>query len=215
VVPTGDAVNIMDRYMPLKDNQNYSGSEPLFWKMSNPAFEPAAQPENDFYPIIPTLSPASFYNDLEEGDIIKLFSFIAGTTGQYDENVRFFKNGIDPSDTAPGMNGGDYSNGFTIGSAENIYNGNAEESCVATDVVEIIESHINVYPNPFQNQIEIELSDDMSNINIVGANGKIYYKSGFKPKGILRINANDFPIGIYYIAMETEHGITMKKVVKF
>ena len=214
-MPTGEAVVVTNKYMPLQSNQNYNGSAPLDWNLSNPIYAPEAQPENDFYSVFPKLSPASFYNDLEEGDVVMLFSFTAGTSGQYDENVRFYKNGVDPDDMAPGMFGGDFSNGFTIGSPENIYNGNVEESCSITDVKETLLEEINVYPNPFQNQLEIELSNDVNNINVLGANGKVHYKSGYKSKGILRINAVDFPVGVYYIAMETDQGMSMKKVVKF
>jgi hypothetical protein len=215
VAPTGESIVIMNKYMPLQSNQQYTGSAPLDWILSNPIFAPAEQPENDFYSVFPKLSPASFYNDIEEGDVIMLFSFTAGTTGQYDEGVRFYKNGIDPGDADPGMAGGDFSNGFTIGSPVNIYNGNNEESCFATDVDEAILEEINVYPNPFQNQLEVELPFDVANINVLGSDGKVYYQSGYKSKGVLRINAYDFPKGVYYIAMETENGITMKKVVKF
>lgn len=215
VVPTGESIVIMNKYMPLQSNQQYTGSAPLNWTLSNPIFAPEGQPENDFYSIFPKLSPASFYNDLEEGDVVMLFSFTAGSTGQYDEDVRFYKNGIDPGDSDPGMGGGDFSNGFTIGSPENIYNGNVEESCFATDVEETLLEEINVYPNPFQEQLNVELPIDVSNVNLVGSDGKVYYQSGNKSKGVLRINANDFPKGVYYIAMETENGMTMKKVVKF
>lgn len=215
VVPTGEAIVITNKYMPLQSNQNYTGTAPLDWTMSNPIFAPASQPENDFYSIFPKLSPASFYNDLEAGDIIKLFSFTAGDSGQYDENVRFYKNGIDPDDSAEGMSGGDFSNGFTIGSTENIYNGNVEEACSVTATQETLLEDLNVYPNPFQNQITIELPFNNTKISLIGYDGKTYYQNNDVSKGMLRINTFDYPEGIYYIRTESEGGMTMQKVVKF
>lgn len=215
VVPAGEAIVVTNKYMPLQSNQNYTGSAPLDWSMSNPIFAPGAQPENDFYSIFPKLSPASFYNDLEEGDVIKLFSFTAGTTGQYDENVRFYKNGVDPDDSAQGMAGGDFSNGFTIGSTENIYHGNMEEDCSITSVEDSKLENSIVYPNPFQNQISVELTTDNVKVSMIGSDGKIYYQSENISKGILRINTFQYPEGVYYIRTENDYGITMQKVVKF
>jgi len=59
------------------------------------------------------------------------------------------------------------------------------------------------------------LPNDVTHIKVLGSDGKVYYQSEDKSKGILRINAYDFPIGVYYIALETENGMTMKKLVKF
>lgn len=214
VVPTGEAVVITNKYMPLQSNQDYTGTAPLDWGLGNPIFSPEAQPENDFYSVIPKLSPASFYNNMEEGDVVMLFSFIAGTTGQYNEDIRFFKNGIDPDDNDVGMGGGDFSNGFSIGGAEQLYNGNIEESCL-TDIEEPLSIEANIYPNPFEHQFTIELSEDVKSIKVIGAEGKVYYQSDKKSKGILTVNAYDYPSGIYYVRIETNNGIASQKLIKF
>jgi len=214
VVPAGEGIVITGKYMPLQSNQNYNGTAPLDWGLGNPIYSPAAQPENDFYSIIPKLSPASFYNDLHEGEQIMLFSFIAGTTGQYDEDVRFFDNGIDPDHSDPGMNGGDFSNGIAIGGASQLYHGHAEESCV-TDIDEEVLHHTNVYPNPFKNQFSIDLPIDAKSIKVIGADGKVYYQTENKSKGKVMINTYDFPSGVYYVRIESANDITSKKVLKF
>ncbi len=214
VVPTGEGIVITNKYMPLQSNQDYNGSAPLDWALGTPIYTPAAQPENDFYSVVPKLSPASFYNDLEEGDQVMLFSFTAGTTGQYNDKIRFFRNGIDPDDNAPGMGGGDFSNGFSLGGSLQIYNGNVEESCL-TDINEEISIAANVYPNPFENQFSVELPVDVKSIKVIGSEGKVYYQSANKSKGILMINAYDFPSGVYYLRIETENDITSRKLIKF
>ena len=75
------------------------------------------QPQNDFYSIIPRISPASQYNNLALGDTIKLFSLIISPIPDCANDIRLFENGVDPSSSDDGMNGGDFSNGFTIGGA--------------------------------------------------------------------------------------------------
>ena len=213
VVPTGESIVITNKYMPLQSNQSYSGTAPMDWTLGNPIFSPLAQPENDFYSVFPKLSPASFYNDLHQGDEVTLFSFIAGTTGQYDENVRFFQNGVDPSDQDAGMGGGDFSNGFTLGSPVNIYDSNSAESCI-TDVIDAEEINANVFPNPFQHQLSIDLISENNKVQVLDTNGKVYYTSQNKSKGILVINTYDYAAGVYYVKIETENGIATKKVIK-
>lgn len=214
VVPTGMNVGVTAMYQPLNNNQAYTGTVPLVWFQGSPIISPAAQPENDFIGITPTLSPASFYNDLEAGDVVKLFSFKAGTTGQYDENVRFFKNGIDPSSNMPGMGGGDFSNSFTIGGSTQIYNENSEESCVTnTEIVKPLE--LNIYPNPFQNQFTIEILEDIQSVQIIDIEGKIRYSSENKAKGILTINAMNYTRGIYYARLVLSNGqVLSRKIIK-
>ncbi|MEM9545857.1 MAG: T9SS type A sorting domain-containing protein [Bacteroidota bacterium] len=214
VVPAGENVVITNRYMPLQSNQNYQGIVPMDWGLGNPVYAPAAQPESDFYAIIPKLSPASFYNDLAQEEEVMLFSFVVGATGQYDESVRFFDNGVDPDDSAPGMNGADFSIGMAIGGATQLYNDHLEESCV-TSIEEKLETDIIVYPNPFEDQFSVDLSQDVKSVKVMGSEGKIYYQTGKQSKGNLMIKTHDFPSGVYYIRLETEYDIASKKVVKF
>ena len=214
VVPTGEGIVITNKYMPLQSNQNYDGSAPLDWALGNPVYSPESQPENDFYSVFPKLAPASFYNDLEAGDIVMLFSFVAGTSGQYDEDVRFFVNGTDPDDKSSGMNGADFSNGMSIGGPDQIYNSNIEESCV-TSIDEELESETVVYPNPFEDRFTIELPVEVNSITVYGPDGKMYHNSGYRTKGQLTIDAFDFPSGVYYVVIESEKGKSSKKIVKF
>jgi Secretion system C-terminal sorting domain len=121
VVPTGSQFTIEKLNLPLQANQNQTGTKPLVWYVNNFVASPESQPESDFFGITPTLNPTSFYNNLKAKDTIVLFSASIKDVTTCGQGVRFFENGIDPGSAAPGMNGGDFSNGFTMGSTEQIY----------------------------------------------------------------------------------------------
>ncbi|MBK9256230.1 MAG: T9SS type A sorting domain-containing protein [Saprospiraceae bacterium] len=127
VVPTGSTVFIAQNHMPVQNNQNYNGTVPMNWYLSSSIVAPAAAPESDFYSITPTLTPTSFYNNVSAGDTIRLFSLSISPVKECTEGVRLFENGVDPDSQAPGMFGGDFSNGFTMGGYDQKYFGNTAE----------------------------------------------------------------------------------------
>lgn len=127
VVPTGSSIAVAQNFMPLNNNQTYTGTVPLKWQLSSSVIAPAAEPQSDFHSITPTLSPSSFYNNLAPGDSIRLFSLTISPTTSCASGIRIFRNGIDPGSGAPGMDGGDFSNGFTMGSPSQLYSGNAPQ----------------------------------------------------------------------------------------
>jgi hypothetical protein len=126
VLPTGTVITGAPiNYMPLQNNQSYTGTVPLKWTLGTPVVNPPASPGNDFYGITPTLSPASFYNNLGPGDTIRIFSLDISPITACGDGIRLFDNDTDPSSSDPGMGGGDFSNGFTIGGSTQTYNTNA------------------------------------------------------------------------------------------
>jgi len=211
LVPTRSPFVITDNYMPLQNNQNFTGTIPLEWAFGGEVYAPAAQPQNDFYSIVPTLAPASFYNNLQPGDIVTLFSF---TSDGYSPEVRFFENGVDPGPSAPGMIGADFSNGFTIGGLNQLYNGNLVETCT-TNVEDEQLQDVKVFPNPFQQEITVELSDVTKHITIFNSTGKLFYQSGINSNKTTTINTNNYPKGVYFIRIENENGFTVtRKIMK-
>lgn len=102
VLPNTDSLVIVDRFMPLQNNQLYDGTLITEWAISNFLLSPAAQPGSAFYTIVPPLTPGSHYNNLNTGDTIKLFSIRTFNKSSNKDiscgtKVRFFKNGIDPA----------------------------------------------------------------------------------------------------------------------
>jgi len=125
VIPTGTSIVFADKYMPLQANQNYTGTLPMDWNFGPTVSDPPSSPGNDFVSITPTLSPTSQYNNVYAVDTIKLFSVsITGDTN-CGEGIRLYENGVDPTSSDEGMDGADFSNGFTIGGFNQLYYSNA------------------------------------------------------------------------------------------
>nr|MBP6694692.1 hypothetical protein [Saprospiraceae bacterium] len=127
VVPTGTGISVARSYMPLKDNQTYTGTEPAPWTITTSVIAPAAAPDYDFHSITPNLATASQYNNLASGDTVKIFSIDVDRINACGDSIWIFRNGIDPGSGAPGMGGGDFRNGFTIGGPSQRYNANSTQ----------------------------------------------------------------------------------------
>ncbi len=155
VVPTGTNLTITESYMPLQSNATYTGTIPLTWSAGTPVVSPAAQPESDFYSITPDLGITSHYNDLAAGDAIKIFSFAVDTIFNCSEGIRIFENGVDPDSDQPGMGMADFSNGFLLGSINQIYNGNSTQ-------IYPPEPEIVSITNSCSNGLEIDLTAETS-----------------------------------------------------
>jgi hypothetical protein len=138
LVPAGSRVSLVKNYMPIQNNQDYKGIRPLEWTVSNAVKRPVADPFNDYISIIPSLSPAAFYNDLKEGDEIKLFSVSIYPITDCGASVKIFEQGVDLHSGERGMEGGDFSNGFTMGGVQQKYAGNAPQVIPALNAVKNI-----------------------------------------------------------------------------
>lgn len=128
VVPTGSTISVAQNFMPLTNNSTYSGTIPLKWVIGSIISNP--NDGRDYVSITPTLSPTAQYNNINSAtdptrkDSIRVFSLAISPVTNCGEDIFIFRNGIDPGSNADGMNGGDFSNGFTIGNVNQRYNGN-------------------------------------------------------------------------------------------
>ncbi len=138
VVPAGSQVIMAESLMPLQNNQKYESKSASQWFISNFSQSPESDPFRDFVSVVPSLSPSAFYNDLKEGEEVKLFSLKITPIVDCGSNVRLFEKGIDPDSGDRGMDGGDYSNGFTMGSTDQLYSGNEP---IKTPKLEVIKDH--------------------------------------------------------------------------
>ncbi len=124
VVPTGSSVSIAQNFMPLVGNQSYNGTIPLTWTLSSLIQAPAVTPQFDYHGITPLTSPAAFYNNLNTGDTIKIFSLNISPITTCATSIHIFENNVDPPSDAAGMGGGDFSNGFALGGTLQLYDSN-------------------------------------------------------------------------------------------
>ncbi|MBK8819668.1 MAG: cadherin-like domain-containing protein [Saprospiraceae bacterium] len=124
VVPTGAVVTKVANFNPKQNNLNYTGTIPTVWSEGSRIVAPAIMPGSDFYSFTPSLNPTSWFNNLAAGDTIKLFSLNISPTTGCGSGIRIFRNGIDPPSSAPGMGGGDFSNGYTLGGIAQRYRAN-------------------------------------------------------------------------------------------
>ena len=124
VIPKELTPKIAKSYMPLNDNQNYTGTVACRWNMFSKTISPSNNTECSYISITPELSPSSFYNNLKKGDKIKLFTLEFDGNQDCIAGVRLYENGLDASAEEKGMHGSDYSNAFNLGSIKSVYLGN-------------------------------------------------------------------------------------------
>jgi hypothetical protein len=131
VVPRGTTVSVAQSFRPIKDDGGISA-----WIPSSQNEGPAVTPTLSYFSFIPTLSPTAFYNTLDLNEEVKIFSVnVSPLPTNCGSSLRFFRNNIiqgepvdggDPPSSAPGMNGGDFNNGFSIGGGAQIFTGTLE-----------------------------------------------------------------------------------------
>ena len=142
VAPTGVAVKVVENYMPLKNNATYTGTEPIDWQNGTIVSNDPAFPNFDFISITPYIDLTTYhYKDLFAGDIIKLFRISVIGEINCPLDLRIYENGVDPtsSDLAGGT---DFSNGFMLGSAEQLYSGNFYPDDYADDIEITLENAV-------------------------------------------------------------------------
>ncbi len=156
VIPTGTIIAFADKYLPLQNNQSYTGTIPMDWNFGPAVSDPGASPGNDFICITPKLAPTSQYNNIYAGDTLKLFSVSVSGVSNCGEGIRLYENGVDPGSSDPGMQGADFSNSFTIGGFTELYNENAPvEGPSPPEILELIDNS--------NSNIEINLVIDTTN----------------------------------------------------
>jgi uncharacterized protein YjdB len=131
VTPTGTTLSIQRGYMPLINNSVPETGEHLqnFWSINSHIVNPISAPGKDFWGIYPNFTAGNaLYNELFQGDEVKLFSLISSSLTNCGKDVRIYINGIDPTSADPGMGGSDFTNAFYIQSQSNpVYNNNAQQ----------------------------------------------------------------------------------------
>lgn len=81
-----------------------------------------------------------------------------------------------------------------------------------------LSSDFDVYPNPFKNEINIHLSDNLVKnvlVKLIDMNGIVQYNEDMQTQNILNINLENLHNGIYTIQVITGDKIYSKQIIKY
>jgi gliding motility-associated-like protein len=226
VCSVNDSIEMGSSYNPITLS---NGPAPWILNTSNYNCGPAAQPQSCFFDIVPSLSNSPRYSVLSQGDSVKLFDFkiinrstlepVLPTACQLP--VRIFKNfyednlppsaydplDFDPPSSAPGMNGGNFNNGFTLGSTTNIYGGNLPNYIPQVNPkIELVCSE-GIYINS-----DLQLTSPTS---CLGISSVSWSGPGFSGSDadVIFPTANSLNNGTYTLTINEETGCTSVKTI--
>jgi hypothetical protein len=137
IVPSGSSISVAERFLPLLNNNNYEGTEPSQWTITNSISAPLSNPHSDYHAVIPVTFPSGRFNNVIAGDTLKLYSLEISPIPQCKQEVRIYENGVDPDSSDPSFMGGDFTNGFTMGSTLQLYSGNIVGNIIPIPTVSI------------------------------------------------------------------------------
>lgn len=83
-----------------------------------------------------------------------------------------------------------------------------------TNVVEVSNSHINCYPNPFSNQLFVSGVEEYTKISISDIYGKKLIQAQLNPSGITIINTSTLAGGVYVVTLSNDNNQLVVKILK-
>ena len=98
-----------------------------------------------------------------------------------------------------------YENGTSVGSAVLVTKG--------TNVSEITENNISVYPNPANDFVKISANDNINSVKVYNCLGMMVEEIEVNANEV-ELNTSEYNTGIYFVNVQTENGNLVKKVVK-
>jgi len=211
LIPTGMGFEILERYQPLENNQMYDGVTPNSWTAYSPIVSPIGHEKYDFYSVAPKLAPASFFNNLEEGDEVTIFSFGVDGEQVYDDRIRFFENSID--DDLSLFEGSDLRNGYALGGSADRYSGNIHEDCLVSDVEDISDLSGKIYPNPTESNVLIETSTRVKSIKLMDITGKVLKEQNSQISKKYTFDVSSLEAGIYFFQLDNGKEIKTEKLM--
>jgi hypothetical protein len=85
---------------------------------------------------------------------------------------------------------------------------------VCTGVVESQLSAVNVYPNPFNEMLNISSDEVISEVNIFDMQGKLLMSKPIQSRSA-QIETNTLPAGMYVLRVVSESGTKNTPVIKY
>jgi hypothetical protein len=217
IVPSGLSVDVSSYHMPLYDNINYNGKKPMRWEISNELFNVPSLGGKSIYSIKPNFSKTAFYNDLQEGDSIKLFTIDVTPLPSNPDDVRLYRNGEDA--TSKKMQGNNFSNGFTLVGVDQLYQTATEQVATKPKAEVLSKFTTRVYPNPALDYFNLEINmptEGQLNMELYDINGKLVKRYLFAKTtpGIQTEKINlDLLTGLYNVIVSAQGYRTQHKLV--
>jgi hypothetical protein len=217
IVPSGLSVDVSSSHMPLYDNISYNGKKPLRWEISNELFNVQSLGGKSIYSIKPNFNKTAFYNDLHEGDSIKLFTLDVTPTPRNPADVRLYKNGEDA--TSKKMQGNNFSNGFTLGGVDQLYQTVTDQVTAEPNAKALPKFSTRVYPNPALDYFNLEINmptEGQVNMELYDIGGKLVKRNLFikSISGIQTEKINlDLPNGLYNVIITSQGYRTQHKLI--
>jgi len=202
VAPLETMVTVVESYMPIRDNQRLDGNVPTTWDIINIVDAPDALPESKVFSITPSIMPAAFYNELNEGDEVKLFSMSVSPMSDCASGFRLYKNESDPRSDADGMHRADFTNAFTMGGVEQKYDGKYEVIMPAAPVID------KVYFDEIEEKVQVSISQNDASFCQEGLVME-FFKDGRMIgdyKDVYAMKASDFASGEYKLVVSDALG---------
>lgn len=77
-----------------------------------------------------------------------------------------------------------------------------------------LENSISVYPNPAQNSLSIDVTNDalIEEVSLINVTGQVIYKQAFKNVRSAKLDLAKYNSGLYQVLIQTNKGIANKKV---
>ncbi|MDF1695222.1 MAG: FG-GAP-like repeat-containing protein [Saprospiraceae bacterium] len=124
-VETGTQISVVQSNAPFLNNEFFGGFSPVEWSAEDVVLSPQSDPDYDYYSFTPDPFEDSWFFNLYADNEVLLFTL--AIEGSCASGVQIFENGVDPGPFSAGMNGVDFSNSMSIGTAGDQFSGLNED----------------------------------------------------------------------------------------
>jgi hypothetical protein len=85
----------------------------------------------------------------------------------------------------------------------------------STSLNEVENEKVKIYPNPFNEEIIIELNDvENSQVQVLDLNDRLLFKTSFEDETFIKLNLSEIQSGVYYLKVISKESIFIQKIVK-
>lgn len=98
---------------------------------------------------------------------------------------------------------------------ENLKNIDPQTSfCLLTFLVDKDQLFLNIFPNPMSDYVSIETESPISIVSIMNTKGQLIKVYKIKPSTKLEMNLEELKVGVYFLKIELEEEVLLRKIIK-